>query len=112
LAITKHKISNLNKCLIEAQQLNQIQIQIQIKNIMKISSGWKIILYIFSLLGLTQMLELSYYLMNRPDSYLANLGLITLGTTIAAIVYCFGNLGKSGLNFIKNIEKSETKTEE
>jgi hypothetical protein len=57
------------------------------------------------------MLDLSYYLMNRPDSYLANLGLIALGTTIAAIVYCFFNLFRSGANFIKSEEESETKKE-
>ena len=54
---------------------------------MKISAGWKIVLYAFVVVLLVQGYDLAYYLMNRKDSFLANLGLVTLFTMFAGTLY-------------------------
>jgi len=74
---------------------------------MKISTGWKIILYAFAVILLIQGLDLSYYLMNQKDSYLANLGIIALVANIAAIGYCLVQIVTNALQHIKEQIKKE-----
>lgn len=76
---------------------------------MKITSGWKIIFYIFAILGLFQVYEVGFMLMNRPDSFLANLGLVMFGAIIALTIYCFFQLTKNTVLFIKEQERKEEK---
>jgi len=56
--------------------------------------------------GLVQLTDLALYLMNRPDSYLFNLGLIIF----AAIFIAFGFLGLHLMKVIKP-EKEEVEQE-
>lgn len=74
---------------------------------MKISTGWKIIFCIFALIGLFQVYELGFTLMNKPDSYLANLGLVIFGATIASTIYCFIQGVKNCILFIQEQEERE-----
>lgn len=74
---------------------------------MKISTGWKIILYIFSIVLLIQCLDLGYYLMNQKDSYLANLGLVLGGALFTAMAYCILQIVINSLKFIKEVEQKE-----
>jgi hypothetical protein len=75
---------------------------------MKISTGWKIVLYFFVVVLLVQGYDLAYYLMNRKDSFLANLGLVTLFTMFAGTLYSFYQIGVNGIEFIKQqIEKEK-----
>ena len=55
---------------------------------MKISAGYKIVLFAFALILLVQGLDLSYYLMNQRDSYLANLGILTIIAVVITAGYC------------------------
>jgi hypothetical protein len=55
---------------------------------MKISTGWKAVLYAFAVVLLAQGLDLSYYLMNQKDSYLANLGILTIIAVVLTVGYC------------------------
>jgi hypothetical protein len=68
---------------------------------MKISTGWKAVLYAFAVVLLVQGLDLSYYLMNQKDSYLANLGIVTVIAVIAVIGYCLVQMGTNGVKYIK-----------
>lgn len=77
---------------------------------MKISSGWKVIFCIFALLGLTQVYELGFTLMNKPDSYLANLGLVMFGAIIASTIYCFIQGIKNCIMWIQEQEEREEGT--
>lgn len=77
---------------------------------MKIPTGWKIIFYIFALLGLFQVYDLGFYLMNRPDSFLANLGLVLFGGIIASTIYCLFQVVKNAILFVKEVEKRKEET--
>jgi len=72
---------------------------------MKISTGWKAVLYAFAVVLLVQGLDLSYYLMNQKDSYLANLGIVTVIAVIALIGYCLVQMGTNTVQFIKEQTK-------
>lgn len=74
---------------------------------LEISTGWKVLLYVFAVILLIQGLDLSYYLMNQKDSYLANLGLITVAVTVITIGYCFTQACINGIQFIKEQIKKE-----
>lgn len=74
---------------------------------MKISSGWKVIFYIFAILGLFQLYGEGFRLMNKPDSFIANAGLITVGIILAATVYCLIQLAVTGVKFVKEVEGKE-----
>ncbi len=45
--------------------------------------------------------------MNKPDSYLANLGLVMIGATIASTIYCFIQGIKNCSLFIQEQEERE-----
>ena len=68
---------------------------------MKIPAGWKVVLYAFALILLIQGLDVSYYLMNQKDSYLANLGILSIIAAIIAISYCLVEMITNILLFIK-----------
>jgi len=74
---------------------------------MKISTGWKAVLYAFAVVLLVQGLDLSYYLMNQKDSYLANLGIVTVIAVIVLIGYCLMGAVGLGQQFIKEQIKKE-----
>lgn len=74
---------------------------------MKISTGWKAVLYAFAAVLLVQGLDLSYYLMNQKDSYLANLGIVTVIAVIAVIGYCLVQMGINTVKFIEEQIKKE-----
>lgn len=76
---------------------------------MKISAGWKIVLYLFAVVILVQGYDLAYYLMNRKDSYLANLGLVTLFTMFAGTLYSLFQIGVNGMEVIEEQIKKENK---
>lgn len=76
---------------------------------MKISTGWKIIFYIFALLGLFQVYEIGFTLMNKPDSFIANAGLVMFAANIGASIYCFFQLTKNAVLYIKELEEKEDK---
>ena len=69
----------------------------------------KFLVIAFLGLGLMQLVDLAFYLMNRSDGYLFNLGLILF----AAIFVAFGFLGLYMLKVIKPEEevKEEVKQE-
>lgn len=69
----------------------------------------KFLVVLFLGLGLMQLVDLAFYLMNRSDSYLFNLGLVLFG----AIFVAFGFLGLYLLKVIKPEEevKEEVKQE-
>jgi len=75
---------------------------------MKLSAGWKLVLYAFIVVLLIQGYDLAYYLMNRKDSFLANLGLVTLFTMFAGTLYSLYQIGVNGIEVIKQqIEKEK-----
>jgi hypothetical protein len=75
---------------------------------MKISAGWKLVLYAFVVVLLIQGYDLAYYLMNRKDSFLANLGIVTLFTMFAGTLYSLYQVGVNGIEVIKQqIEKEK-----
>jgi hypothetical protein len=75
---------------------------------MKVSTGWKVVLHAFALILLVQGLDLSYYLMNQKDSYLANLGIVTIIAVVALIGYCLVQIGTNGVMFIdEQIDKEK-----
>lgn len=75
---------------------------------MKISAGWKLVLYAFVVVLLIQGYDLAYYLMNRKDSFLANLGLVTLFAMFAGTLYSLYQMGVNGIEVIKQqIEKEK-----
>ena len=76
---------------------------------LEISAGWKIVLYLFVVVLLVQGYDLAYYLMNRKDSFLANLGLVTLFTMFAGTLYSMYQAGVNGIEFIKEQIKEENK---
>ena len=75
---------------------------------MKLSAGWKLVLYAFVVVLLIQGYDLAYYLMNRKDSFLANLGLVTLFAMFAGTLYSLYQMGVNGIEVIKQqIEKEK-----
>jgi len=58
--------------------------------------------------GLVQLTDLGLYLMNRPDSYLFNLGILVL----AIVGVAFGYLGLYMLTVLKPEQGEEEKEEE
>ena len=76
---------------------------------MKISAGWKIVLYAFVVVLLVQGYDLAYYLMNRKDSFLANLGLVTLFTMFAGTLYSLYQIGVNGRKLVEEQIKKEKK---
>jgi hypothetical protein len=69
----------------------------------------KVLVGFFLGLGLVQLVDLGMYLLNRPDSYLFNLGVLILGIVFVA----FGFLGLYIMKIIKPEEevKEEVKQE-
>ena len=57
----------------------------------------KVLVWLFLGLGLVQLVDLGMYLLNRPDSYLFNLGVLILGIVFVA----FGFLGLYVMKIIK-----------
>lgn len=74
---------------------------------LQISTGWKVVLYGFVAILLVQGLDLSYYLMNQKDSYLANLGIASLIAVIGVIGYCLVQMGTNGIKYIDEQIKKE-----
>jgi hypothetical protein len=76
---------------------------------MKVSAGWKVVLYAFAMILLVQVLDLPYYLMNQKDSYLANLGIIAAAAGMVCMGYCLVQVGINGIKYIKEVEQKENK---
>ena len=74
---------------------------------MKLSAGWKLVLYAFVVVLLIQGYDLAYYLMNRKDSFLANLGIVTLFTMFAGTLYSLYQVGVNGIEVVKEQIKKE-----
>jgi hypothetical protein len=66
----------------------------------------KILIGFFLGLGLVQLVDLSFYLMNQSDTYLFNIGIVVLGVIFVA----FGYLGLYLMKVIKP-EEEEVKQE-
>jgi hypothetical protein len=64
----------------------------------------KVLVGLFLGLGLIQLVDLSFYLMNQSDTYLFNIGIVLFGIIFVA----FGYLGLYLLKIIKP-EKEEVK---
>jgi hypothetical protein len=64
----------------------------------------KVLVGLFLGLGLVQLVDLSFYLMNQSDTYLFNIGIVLFGIIFVA----FGYLGLYLLKIIKP-EKEEVK---
>ncbi len=77
---------------------------------MKISAGWKLVLYAFAVVLLIQGYDLAYYLMNRKDSFLANLGLVTLFTMKVGTIYSFCQIVVNGIKIIQQQIEKEKKS--
>jgi hypothetical protein len=71
------------------------------------STGLKAVLYAFAVVLLVQGLDLSYYLMNQKDSYLANLGILTIIAAIITAGYCLVQMITNLVQFIKEQIKKE-----
>ncbi len=66
----------------------------------------KVLVGLFLGLGLVQLVDLSFYLMNQRDTYLFNIGIVLFGVIFVA----FGYLGLYLMKIIKP-EKEEVKQE-
>lgn len=66
----------------------------------------KVLVGLFLGLGLVQLVDLSFYLMNQRDTYLFNIGIVLFGIIFVA----FGYLGLYLMKIIKP-EKEEIKQE-
>jgi ABC-type multidrug transport system permease subunit len=66
----------------------------------------KVLVGFFLGLGLVQLVDLSFYLMNQRDTYLFNIGIVLFGIIFVA----FGYLGLYLMKIIKP-EKEEVKQE-
>lgn len=58
------------------------------------SKGIKILSLSLVLFGLIQAIDLPYYLMNQADTYLFNLGAVTLVVVYVGIFYVVSLIGK------------------
>ena len=63
----------------------------------------KVLVGLFIVLGLVQLVDLGLYLMNRPDSYLFNLGVLILATMGVVVAFL--------LLYIARIIKPDVKEE-
>jgi ABC-type antimicrobial peptide transport system permease subunit len=61
----------------------------------------KILVALFLGLGLAQLVDLAFYLMNQSDSYLFNIGIILFGIILIA----FGYLGLYLINVLDSKEE-------
>lgn len=77
---------------------------------MKISTGWKVALYAFVVVLLIQGYDLAYYLMNRKDSFLANLGIVTLAIMFTGTLYSLYQMGVNGKKLIEEQIEKEKKS--
>lgn len=68
----------------------------------------KVLVLILIGLGLAQLIDLSFYLMNQSDTYLFNLGLISFAATFIA----FGFWGVYSIKWIIEKEDKQNKKEE
>jgi heme/copper-type cytochrome/quinol oxidase subunit 4 len=74
---------------------------------LQVSTGWKVVLYAFAIILIVQGLDLSYYLMNQKDSYLANLGIVSLVAVAVGMGYCLVQMVTNMVVFIKEQIKKE-----
>jgi len=74
---------------------------------MKASPSVKLILYMFATLIQLQTYEVAFTLMNKPDSFIANIGLALFFTNIACTVYCLVQIYKQVNSIIKKQNKDE-----
>jgi hypothetical protein len=74
---------------------------------MKVSTGWKVLLYFFCGVLSVQGMDLGYYLMNQKDSYLANLGLVLSFGLMMTVAYCLVQVGINGTEYIKQQANKE-----
>ncbi len=75
----------------------------------QISTGWKIIVYLMSLVILLQFLDVNFKLMNTPDSFVATVGVFAFGATVGLFVFILIQLIKLGSKLIKELEEQEEK---
>ena len=68
----------------------------------------EVLVIILVALGLAQLLDLSFYLLNQADTFVFNIGLITFGITFVA----FGFLGLYLLKVIKPEEEVKEEVEQ
>jgi hypothetical protein len=68
----------------------------------------KFLVIVFLGLGLMQLADLAFYLMNKEDSYLFNMGLLVFGIIFVA----FGYLGLYMLKVLKPEQEEEVKEKE
>lgn len=75
---------------------------------MKISTGWKLVLYALTITLLVQGYDLAFYLMNRKDDLLANLGIVTLVLMNGGTIYSLYQITVLSSKVIKEqIEKEK-----
>jgi glycopeptide antibiotics resistance protein len=70
----------------------------------------KVLVGLFIVLGLIQLVDLGLYLMNRPDSYLFNLGVLilaTMGVVVAFLLLYIARLIKPDVKEEINQNKKE-----
>lgn len=70
----------------------------------------KVLVGLFIVLGLVQLVDLGLYLMNRPDSYLFNLGVLilaTMGVVVAFLLLYIARLIKPDVKEEINQNKKE-----
>lgn len=73
---------------------------------MKIPVQYRIILLIFVQIILFQSIDFGMDLMNKPDSYLVNLGIGIFAGTITLMLYCLKKLGDYANTYINEQDKN------
>lgn len=66
----------------------------------------KLVLIVFVIAGLVQLMDLSFYFLNQPDTYLFNIGIILF--LLIFISFCY--LGIYTMDILKPKEKEEKST--
>jgi hypothetical protein len=75
---------------------------------MKLSAGWKMVLYLVCVVLSIQGMDLGYHLMNQKDTYLANLGLVLSFALIFAVAYSLVQVMIIGGKYVEQqIEKEK-----
>jgi integral membrane sensor domain MASE1 len=75
---------------------------------MKLSAGWKMVLYLVCVVLSIQGMDLGYHLMNQKDTYLANLGLVLSFALILAVAYSLVQIMIIGGKYVEQqIEKEK-----
>jgi hypothetical protein len=75
---------------------------------MKLSAGWKMVLYLVCAVLSIQGMDLGYHLMNQKDTYLANLGLVLSFALIFAVAYSLVQVMIIGGKYVEQqIEKEK-----